>query len=100
VTLRKFFKTIDRLTLIDRFIQDPDFVATQPNIAAQLGVSDRTVREDFVTLRELGAPTEIIGRPADGNGYRYSKKWNLQNAIVNQVKTRNRRGHEDPKSEE
>lgn len=88
MSLRKFFKTIDRLTLIDRFIRDKDFVATQPNIAAQLDVSDRTVREDFATLRELGAPIEIIGRPADGKGYHYSKKWNLQDEIIDQIKSR------------
>ena len=88
MTLRKFFKTIDRLTLIDRFIRDDGFVATQPNIATQLGISDRTVREDFVLLRELGAPMEIIGRPADGKGYCYPVSWSLQDALIDQINSR------------
>ena len=82
MTLEKFFKAIDRLSKIDRLIRDETFKATQPNIATQLGVTDRTVREDFGILRELGAPIELLGRPADGNGFSYSKEWSLQDAIV------------------
>lgn len=87
MTLKKFFKVIDRLTLIDRFIRNPEFKATQPNIAAQLGVSDRTVREDFGILRELGAPIVLTGRPANGDGFTYSEEWSLQDAIIQHLRS-------------
>jgi Fic family protein len=87
MSLNKFFEAIDRLTLIDRFIRDPEFKATQPNIAAQLGVSDRTVRKDFGILRELGAPIVLIGRPANGDGFTYSEEWSLQDAIIQQIRS-------------
>ena len=88
MSLNKFFRAIDRLDRIDRLIQNPDFVATQPNIAVQLGVSSRTAREDFKLLRDLGAPIKLIGRPADGKGYCYSKAWSLPNAIIRQIRSR------------
>jgi predicted DNA-binding transcriptional regulator YafY len=83
--VNKLLKTIERLIEIDKLIRNENVKATLPAIAKQLNISERTVSSDFVILRRLEAPVEMIGLHRDGQGFRYSKPFDLRVAIVDEI---------------
>jgi predicted DNA-binding transcriptional regulator YafY len=49
---------VTRLEALKSILAERDFL-TAPLLAAELGVSERTVHRDLATLRELGVPIDI-----------------------------------------
>jgi predicted DNA-binding transcriptional regulator YafY len=78
-----YFRELDRLAQIDALIQSDTTVATQEEIARQLGLSDRTIRADFDVLKALGAPLQCHGR----YGWEYTKPWSLADAVANRIRS-------------
>jgi hypothetical protein len=73
----KSLKTLSKLSRIDALIRDDSFTATQPAIGAELGCSDRMVRNYFDILTELEAPLINHGRM----GWEIEQGWDFWAAL-------------------
>lgn len=73
----KSLETIAKLARIVSLIRDPDFIATQPSIATDLGCCDRQVRTYFEVLVALNAPLINHGRM----GWELESGWDLWVAL-------------------
>lgn len=70
-----------RLEMLKALLADRD-VATAPDLAADLGVSVRTVHRDLTTLRQMGIPIE--GERGSGGGLRLEHGWSLGRVHLNE----------------
>jgi predicted DNA-binding transcriptional regulator YafY len=51
-------------------------------LAADLGVTERTIHRYIRTLRDFGAPLPL----APGKGFRFTRRWNFEKALVRWLK--------------
>ena len=70
-----------RLEMLKTLLADRD-VVTAPDLAAELGVSVRTVHRDLSTLRQMGIPIE--GERGSGGGLRLEHGWSLGRVHLNE----------------
>ncbi|HZM84306.1 MAG TPA: WYL domain-containing protein [Candidatus Limnocylindrales bacterium] len=70
-----------RLEMLKALLADRD-VATAADLAAELGVSVRTVHRDLSTLRQMGIPVE--GERGSGGGLRLEHGWSLGRVHLNE----------------
>lgn len=70
-----------RLEMLKALLVERD-VATAPDLAAELGVSVRTVHRDLSTLRQMGIPVE--GERGSGGGLRLEQGWSLGRVHLNE----------------
>jgi predicted DNA-binding transcriptional regulator YafY len=70
-----------RLEMLKALLADRD-VATAADLAAELGVTVRTVHRDLATLRQMGVPVE--GERGSGGGLRLEHGWSLGRVHLNE----------------
>jgi predicted DNA-binding transcriptional regulator YafY len=71
---------VARLEALKSILAERDFL-TAPLLAAELGVSERTVHRDLATLREQGVP--IDSQRGLGGGLRLERGWSLGRVHLN-----------------
>ena len=75
------------LATVAAAIADGD-MPTAPELAALVGVDERTIYRYLTMLREFGAP--LPASPGNRDGYRFTRRWDFGGALLRWLKRDNR----------